>query len=282
MSVKFLVDSAADLTLEEAKALGVTHLPLKVLFGEEEYLDAVTLGYLEFYEKLAVCDKLPTTSQASPAEFEKVFEELTANGNEVVAITVSSQLSGTYQSACIGADEFEGKVYVVDSMNVTLGQRLVLMRGLQLANEGFSAKEIADKLNEEKGKVRLFAVLDTLENLKKSGRISAATALAGAMLSIKPAVTVEEGKVSMIGKARGAHQGNKLLRDLVEKTGGIDFEKPHTLAYSGPNDERLQKFISESADLWEGHPQPPIATVGAVIGTHVGPGAWALAYFEKE
>ena len=102
MSVKFLVDSAADLTLEEAKALGVTHLPLKVLFGEEEYLDAVTLGYLEFYEKLAACDKLPTTSQASPAEFEKVFEELTANGDEVVAIIVSSQLSGTYQSACIG------------------------------------------------------------------------------------------------------------------------------------------------------------------------------------
>ena len=281
MSVKFLVDSAADLTLEEAKTLGVTHLPLKVLFGEEEYLDAVTLGYLDFYEKLAACDKLPTTSQASPAEFEKVFGELTANGDEVVAITVSSQLSGTYQSACIGADEFEGKVYVVDSMNVTLGERLVLMRGLQLAQQGLSAREIADKLNEEKGSIRLFAVLDTLENLKKSGRISAATALAGTMLSIKPAVAVEDGKIVMAGKARGAHQGNKLLRDLIEKTGGIDFDKPHTLAYSGPSDERLQKFIAESANIWEGHSRPPIATVGAVIGTHVGPGAWAMAYFEK-
>ena len=142
MSVKFLVDSAADLTLQEAKELGVTHLPLKVLFGEEEYLDGVTLSHQAFYEKLAACDKLPTTSQASPAEFEKVFGELTANGDEVVAITVSSQLSGTYQSACIGADEFEGKVYVVDSMNVILGERLVLMRGLQLAQEGLSAKVI--------------------------------------------------------------------------------------------------------------------------------------------
>lgn len=282
MGVKFLVDSAADLTLSEAKELGVAHLPLKVLFGQEEYLDGVTLGYLEFYEKLAACAKLPTTSQASPAEFEKVFGELTANGDEVVAITVSSQLSGTYQSACIGAEEFEGKVHVVDSMNVTLGERLVLMRGLQLAQEGMTAREIAEKLNEEKGKVRLFAVLDTLENLKKSGRISAATALAGTMLSIKPAVVVEGGKIAMAGKARGAHQGNKLLRDLVEKTVGIDFERPYTLAYSGPSDERLQKFIAESGDLWEGHPQPPIATVGAVIGTHVGPGAWALAYFEKE
>lgn len=281
MCVKFLVDSAADLTLDEAKQLGVTHLPLKVLFGEEEYLDGVTLGHQAFYEKLAVCDKLPTTSQASPAEFEKVFGELTANGDEVVAITISSQLSGTYQSACIGAEEFEGKVYVVDSMNVTLGQRLVLMRGLQLAKEGLSAKEIARKLDEEKGKIRLFAVLDTLENLKKSGRISAATALAGTMLSIKPAVAVEDGKIIMVGKARGANQGNKLLRDLTEKTGGIDFDKPHTLAYSGPSDERLQKFIGESADLWAGHPQPPIASVGAVIGTHVGPGAWAFAFFEK-
>ena len=282
MSVKFLVDSAADLTLDEAKELGVTHLPLKVLFGEEEYLDGVTLSHQEFYEKLAACDKLPTTSQASPAEFEKVFGELTAGGDEVVAITVSSQLSGTYQSACIGADEFEGKVYVVDSMNVTLGERLVLMRGIQLAREGLTAREITDKLNEEKGRIRLYAVLDTLENLKKSGRISAATAIAGTMLSIKPAVAVEEGKVAMAGKARGANQGNKLLKDLVAKTGGIDFDKPHTLAYSGPSNERLQKFIAESADLWDGHPQPPIATVGAVIGTHVGPGAWALAYFEKE
>ena len=281
MSVKFVVDSAADLTLEEAKQLGVTHLPLKVLFGEEEYLDAVTLGYLEFYEKLAACDALPTTSQASPAEFEKVYRELTENGDEVVMVTVSSQLSGTYQSACIGADEFEGKVYVVDSMNVTLGQRLVLLRGLQLAEQGMSAKEIARTLDEEKGKIRLFAVLDTLDNLKKSGRISAATALAGTMLSIKPAVTVADGKIVMAGKARGANQGNKLLRDLIGKTNGIDFNKPHTLAYSGPSDERLQKFIAESGELWEGYEQPPVATVGAVIGTHVGPGAWAYAYFEK-
>ena len=281
MSVKFVVDSAADLTLEEARALGVTHLPLKVLFGEEEYLDGVTLGYLEFYEKLAACDKLPTTSQASPAEFEKVFRELTENGDEVVMVTVSSQLSGTYQSACIGAEEFEGKVHVVDSMNVTLGERLVLMRGLQLAGEGLSAGAIAQQLNEEKGKIRLYAVLDTLENLKKSGRISAATALAGTMLSIKPAVAVETGRVVMAGKARGANQGNKLLRELVAKTGGIDFDRPHTLAYSGPSDERLQKFAAESGELWEGHPQPPVATVGAVIGTHVGPGAWAIAYFEK-
>ena len=280
MSVKFLVDSAADLTLQEAKELGVTHLPLKVLFGEEEYLDGVTLSHQAFYEKLAAWDKLPTTSQASPAEFEKAFAELTADGDEVVAITVSSQLSGTYQSACIGADEFEGKVYVVDSMNVTLGERLVLMRGIQLAQTGLSAREIAEKLNEEKGKIRLYAVLDTLENLKKSGRISAATAIAGTMLSIKPAVAVEEGKVVMAGKARGANQGNKLLKDLVAKTGGIDFDKPHTLAYSGPSDERLRKFMADSGDLWAGHEQPPVATVGAVIGTHVGPGAWALAYFE--
>ena len=281
MSVKFLVDSAADLTLREAETLGVTHLPLKVLFGQEEYLDGVTLDHQAFYEKLAACDKLPTTSQASPAEFERVFGEMTAGGDEVVAITVSSQLSGTYQSACIGAEEFDGKVFVVDSMNVTLGERLVLLRGLQLAGEGFSAREIAEKLNEEKGKIRLFAVLDTLDNLKKSGRISAATALAGTMLSIKPAVEVAEGKVAMAGKARGAHQGNKLLRELVGKTGGIDFDRPYTLAYSGPSDERLRKFMEESQDLWAGHPQPPVATVGAVIGTHVGPGAWALAYFEK-
>ena len=105
--------------------------------------------------------------------------------------------------------------------------------------------------------------------------------LAGTMLAIKPVVAVEEGKIAMAGKARGANQGNKLLRDLTEKTAGINFDKPHYLAYSGPNDERLRKFMADNSDLWAGHDEPPIATVGAVIGTHVGPGAWALAYFER-
>ena len=280
MAIRFIVDSASDILPSEAEKLGITLLPMKVLFGNEEYLDGVTLSHADFYEKLASCSALPTTCQVPPAEFEDAYEALTANGDTAIMITVSSKLSGTYQSACIAAADFEGKVFVVDSENVTLGQRILVMRGLELAQQGLSAGEIAQRLDEEKKRIRLFALLDTLEYLKKGGRISATTALAGTLLSIKPVVIVKDGVVVMAGKARGTKQGNKLLREMVAEHGGVNFDMPYTLAYSGMSDELLQKFIADSDTMLEGH-SFPIATVGSTIGTHVGPGAFAVAFFEK-
>ncbi len=280
--MQFIVDSGADILPAEAKELGITHVPLKVLFEDTEYRDGVDLSHREFYEKLIEGDVLPTTCQIPPAEFGDIFREVAEAGDTAVVITISSGCSGTYQSACIAAAEFPGNVFVVDSRSVSLGQRILTLRGLQLRDQGFGAQEIARQLEAEREKLRVLALLDTLEYLKKGGRISAATALAGSLLSIKPVVTVEEGQVVMAGKARGSRQGNNLLRELVKKCGGIDFSRPICLAYSGLSDELLQKYIADSAELWQDHLEKlPIATIGGAIGTHVGPGAVAVAFFEN-
>lgn len=282
MAVQFIIDSAADIIPSEAEKLGIIHLPLKVIFGNEEYFDAVNLSHKEFYEKLIESDALPGTSQIPPIEFQEVFEKVVSAGDTAVVITIASGLSGTYQSAKIAAEDFSDKIFVVDSENACIGERILILRGLELKNEGLNAEEIAKKLDEEKKKIRLLALLDTLEYLKKGGRISSATALAGTLLSIKPVISVENGKVVIAGKARGSKQGNNLLRELIEKCGGISFDKPYCLAYSGLSDELLLKYIDDSSELWKGYTDNlPVVTVGCTIGTHVGPGAVAVAFFEK-
>jgi DegV family protein with EDD domain len=203
-----------------------------------------------------------------------------AAGDTAVVVTVSGKLSGTNQSAVIAREDYEDKIFVVDSENVSLGQRILIQQGLRYRDEGLSAKEIVERLERDKKQIRVLALLDTLEYLKKGGRISAATALAGSLLSIKPVVTVDEGAVVMAGKARGSKQGNNLLRVLVEKSGGIDFSRPLCLAYSGLSDAMLRKYIEDSEELWQGHDDClQIATVGCAIGTHAGPGAVAVAFF---
>lgn len=282
MAVKFIIDSASDILPEEAKASGVICLPLLVRFGEQEYRDSVDLSHKDFYEKLIESDTLPTTSQLPPAAFEDAYKDIVSAGDTAVVITVSSRLSGTYQSAALAAQEYENQVFVVDSESATIGERILLLRGLELCRQGLSAREIAAQLDIEKKSIRLMALLDTLEYLKKGGRISAVTALAGGLLSIKPVVAVEDGLVVQVGKARGSKQGNNLLRQMVKES-GIDFGKPYALAYSGLSDALLQKYVKDSADLWEGKSEKlPISTVGCIIGTHVGPGAIAVAFFEKQ
>ena len=283
MAVKFIIDSAADVIPSECEALGVTHLPLKVLFGEEEFADSVTISHQEFYEKLTTDPNHPTTSQVSPAEFEAAYGRITAGGDEAVVITISSRLSGTYQSAVIASEDYEGRVFVVDSLNATVGERTLLRYGLRLAAEGLSAAEIAARLDEAKTRIRLVATVDTLEYLKKGGRISATTAVVGGLLNIKPAISVVDGAVETVGKARGAKAANALLRQLIEKAGGIDQTMPLCLAYTGSSDENLKKFMEEHGDLWaDSGDNLNVSSVGCVIGAHVGPGAVAVAFFSKE
>ena len=281
MAVKLVVDSASDILPEEAKALGIVHLPMSVYFGETEYADAVTLSHRGFYERLIESDVLPTTCQIPPSVFEEAFKKIVQAGDIALVFTVSSGLSGTYQSACIAASEFGDQVVVVDTENVSLGERILVQRAMQYIGHGLSAQEIKVRLDEEKKHIRVIALIDTLEYLKKGGRISGAVAFAGGLLAIKPVVAVENGKIAVIGKARGSKQGNNLLRELVQKV-GIDFERPLCLAYSGLDDSLLQKYVEDSKELWqEYHGELPVTTVGCTIGAHVGPGAVAVAFFEK-
>ena len=280
MAIRLITDSASDLLPQEAAALGVVHMPLRVRFDTEEYLDAVDLSHRRFYEKLVESDTLPTTSQIPPAEFSDVFRKITEQGDTAVAITLSGALSGTYQSACIAAEDFPGRVFVVDSRNVCVGQRILVLRALELVQQGMDAPTLVEQLNREKQDIRVMAVLDTLEYLKKGGRISAATALAGGLLSIKPVVAVVDGEVVMLGRARGSKNSNNLLRKFMEQDGGVDFARPYCVAYSGLSDALLQKYMADNEDLWRTDEKSlPIATVGCVIGTHVGPNAVAVGFF---
>lgn len=281
MSIHFVIDSASDVLPREAEQLGVTVLPLTVSFGDTTYRDAVDLTHQEFFRKLAESKELPTTSQLPPAAFADCFEALVSAGHRIVVITVSSKLSGTYQSAVIAASDYPGQVFVVDSLSAAIGQRVLLMRGLELAKQGLSAEAVAAALDEEKARLRVMAVIDTLEYLKKGGRISAAVALAGTVLSVKPAIEISDGLVAMAGKARGTRQGNVLLRQLMDKYGGVNLNTPYAFVYSGLNDEQLRKFIADQPDLWQEGDALPIHSLGCVIGTHVGPGAYGIAFFEK-
>lgn len=282
MSVRIITDSASDISQAEAKVLGIDVLPLKTIFGEEEFLDGVTIDHVTFYNKLIESDVLPTTSQLSPFDYEQAFRAAAERGEDVVCIVVSSKLSGCFQSANIAAEEFEGRVTVVDSRSVAIGERIMVQIALQARDEGKSASEIADMLNAQAEKLRLIALVDTLEYLKKGGRVSSAAAFAGGLLGIKPVIAIEDGTIAILGKARGSKNGNNMLMQLVEQNGGIDFSRPFALAYSGLDDSMLQKYIADSAALYEGKADTlPVHTIGSTIGTHAGPGAIAVAFFSN-
>lgn len=277
---KILIDSGSDIEQAEAGGLGVTLLPIQIRFGEEEYLDGVNLPHREFFEKLIESNELPKTSQINEYRYEEALSRLTADGSEVVVITLSSRLSGTYANAVKAAAKFGGQVRVVDSLNACIGERILLQYALRLVAKGSSAAEIAAELDEKKTKIQLLAVLDTLKYLRKGGRISSVAAFAGEMLSIKPVVRVEKGEVRLAGKAIGSRKGNNLLNRLVSDCGGIDFGMPVALAYSGLSDAVLQKYIADSEALWKGKTDAlPTYMIGSTIGTHVGPGAIAVAFF---
>lgn len=281
MAVRILVDSTFDFTDEQLALTGIEVVRLHVNFGGEELVDGVDITPEGFYERLIESTELPTTSQASPADFAERFESLTAAGDDVVCMTLSSKLSGTYQSAVIAAADYPGRVRVVDTLSVALGSQILARYAYRLAAGGRTMDEIADECAAVRGRICLMALLDTLEYLKRGGRISGTAAFAGTVLSIKPVVAIRDGEVAVIGKARGSRNGENLLSQTIEKF-GVDFEMPYLLGYTGISDALLQKYKADSARLWEGHAKDlPVSIVGSVIGTHAGPNAIAVAFFRQ-
>ena len=279
MKTRIIADSTADLV--PAYKARVHTVPMVIRFGDEEFIDGVTIDSQTFYEKLVESDVLPQTSQAAPEAFAKEFEKAKEAGEAAVVITVSAQFSGTYQSACIAAADYEN-IYVVDGGSAAMGGGILVELACRLVDEGRSAAEIAKALETEKEKIVVVALVDTLEYLKKGGRISKTVAFAGAMLNIKPVLSLANGEIRILGKARGSKMGNNLLVQEIEKAGGIDFTKPVLLGYSGISDALLQKYIEDSRHIWEGNlEEVRYTTVGSAIGTHAGPGAVVVAFFKK-
>lgn len=280
MSVRIIIDSASDLTQKQATEFGLDFLPLKTIFGDKEYLDGVNLSHHEFYEKLIEDDCMPTTSQIAPHDFEQIYQDVKEKGDSAVVLTLSGKLSGTFQSANIALDGYEDCITIVDSENVSIGEHILVRYAMRLRDNGLPASEIAEELNRKKKDVRVLALLDTLEYLKRGGRISKTAALAGNLLSIKPVIAINDGEVAILGKARGSKNGCNMLREELTKCNGINFSMPYCLGYTGLDDSMLQKYVSDNSDLWSPHVEElPIVSIGSTIGTHAGPGGIAVAFF---
>lgn len=281
MSVRIMADSTSDIGPERAKEWGVTLIPLKVLFGEEEFLDGVDMQLEEFYQRLVTSEKLPTTSQPDPEAFLTVFQEAKEAGDDVVVVTISSNLSGTFQSATIAKEMCEyDNIYIVDSMQVTCTMLMMVRRGLKLAEEGKSGREIYEILETEKSHYCIYAAIGDLTYLEKGGRLSKVGAAAGSMLNLKPVITIANtGVVKLAGMARGQHGAYAKMLKLIESDGGLDFSREMCIGYTGDMDVFVpfNEYLKGKMDI-SGFVE---SRIGTVIGTHGGPGCAVFGAYLK-
>ena len=280
--IRILTDSASDILPAEAEQLGVTVIPLNVTLEDGTVLrDGIDMTPSEYYAALASCRKLPTTSQPSPELFEKFYLEAASAGDEVLGIFLSHELSGTYQCAKLAADMANvDNVLFVDSENVCLGEALLVRLAVHLRDAGKTLVQIATDLEHAKQHLHLVAAIDDLKYLRKGGRLPAAVAVAGGMLGIKPLITIKEGKVAMAGKARGLPGAYVALFKKIEELGGVSADFASIAAYS-TNTREVQpilNYMRENLQMEE----PLVRQIGCVIGTHAGPGAFGMAFFDKE
>ena len=276
--IRILTDSTVDLLPEDVSALGVRVVPLAVHFGDEHYEDGVDLGHEQFYEMLEQSHKLPTTSQPSPERFITEFERARDDGDDLICILLSSTLSGTFQSAQIAAEEVGyDRIFLVDSRTVSLAAQLLVRRAAARVAEGWSAEDIVDDLVSAREHLHIFAIVDTLKYLHKGGRLPTAAAIAGGLLGIKPVIGVQSGKVGLADKARGLPGAYVAIFKQIQKAGGVDETWPVMVGYTGKRHgvEPFMRYATQNLGLNE----PLVRPIGAVVGTHAGPGAAGIAFF---
>lgn len=277
--VTIVVDSTCDIDVKVAEELGVRYMPILIDINGKNYKDGYEITYKEFYKKISEKDVCLKTSLISPLEFEKVFKEELAKGMDVVCLTISSSLSGTYNSAMITKNMLESdKVHVIDSKNVSLGFGLLVFEAARLANEGLTAKEIVEKIELLKEKQRLLTYVETLEMLKRGGRIPKSLATIGGVLRIKPILAMEDGILNTVTKTRGKKAGFKFLIERFNEM-EINKEYPFIVAHSD-NLDGANEFIEEIKDKLEGV-KVIVSEIGPAVGTHVGQGAVAMTFIEK-
>ncbi len=282
MAVRIITDSSCDLPQEYAAQHGFTIIPLKVRFGEEEYLDGMSITPEEFFTRLEKKDVLPKTSQLTPYDYQQCFDAAVQGGDSVVYISISSGVSGSWENACLVAAEYPGRVFVVDGRQFCISLGVLVEEAVRLRDAGKTAEEIAAALERIKGRVHVLAVFETLEYLKLGGRLSSAAAWIGGVLSIRPVITIDEGIVKVLGKARSLKSGSAAILKTIQQMGGIDWSLPVRLGYTGTGTEQLKGFIEHlEKSLGDRIADLPVSRVGAIIGTYTGPGAVAIAFFHN-
>lgn len=278
MAIRIITDSAADYTAQEIERRQIVCVPMAVTFGEEQYLDGVDLTKEAFFEKLMSCKDFPKTSQPSPTTFINQFEEAKAAGDTVIAILISGMLSGTIQSALLAKEmvEYEN-IYIVDSLNATLGMRVLVDKAVMMRDQGATAQEIIAELEALKPRIRVYAGLDTLEYLYKGGRLSKGQASIGTLVNLKPVVNVtEDGRVELFSKQIGIRPVYKQLAKLIEAD-EPDVNYPVYFLYSYDR-KNCAGFISYLQKKGLDFGAPKLRGIGATIGSHVGTGAFGIVY----
>ena len=279
--IKIITDSTSDIDLKYAKELNVEVVPLKVIIDGKEYKDRIGLQPEEFYDLLVNSQTLPSTSQPSPQDFVDLYETAKNNNDSVIVITLSSVISGTYQSANLAKDLVDyDDIYVIDSLGTTQMQRLLVLKAVALRNEGMNAQDLYTFLEAYKHRIRLFAFVDTLEYLYKGGRLSRTAATAGTLLKFKPIIGFDEGKLDVFAKARGTQKATAKIIDLIQQDGEMDLDEPICIGYTGSSDglDKFENTLRETLHFGE----TLHGIVGPVIGTHAGPGARLIAYVKKQ
>ena len=276
--IRILVDTSSDYTVEEIKAKGMELAPLHITIGEADYRDGYDLSKDKFYELLTTNEEVPKTSQPTPQDFVDIFEEVQEKGDELICILLSSRLSGTFQSATLAKSivDYEN-IHLVDSLGATHMIRIMADHAQELIAEGKSVAEITAALEEMRSKIKVLAVVDTLEYLCKGGRVSRTTAAIGEMAKVKPMITVADGEVAVIGKSLGKNKAiGNLLKALEEC--GVDERFP---VYS------VSTFGTENCEAFEtrltaaGYQFKERVQIGATIGTHIGPGVFGMIFVQK-
>lgn len=277
--IRIITDSSSDISLERAEELGIDILPLTVSFGDEHFKSNIDLTNEEFYEKLAKADALPTTAQVSPVEFEQLFREYIDQGDDVVGLFISAKMSGTYQNALIAKDIIGAEnIHIIETATVTHALALIVEEAVKMRDNGMTAQEMEDKLVDLCPRVYLLATIDDLKYLRMGGRLSATSAIVASILGICPCITIQGGLVEVIGKARGKKAAFKLLDSFMKKappSGDYDIATAHT--NSPENVALIQNYFSDEIKKHTHH----CYSIGALVGTHVGPGACGIAYVKK-
>ena len=279
--LRIITDTSSDITCEEFKKLNVEYISLNVAFGSEQYKEEVNITKEEFYLKLTGNETFPITSQPQPTDLMDILEDAKSKGDEVVGIFLSSKVSGTFNTCMMIKNQVElDNCYFIDSLTGSAGLRILIMEACKLRDEGKNAEEIAEKIEPIVKKIKLFAVADTLDYLAKGGRISALSSKIGNLLKFKPLISVIDGKTEAISKPRGLKSA---IEELVLKmvNDEIDYNYPLYGMYSGNKDNAL-KFIDKLFEAGIEITKDNIYAIGAVIGSHLGPDGFGVAYVSKK
>lgn len=280
MSVRILTDSTSDIPVSLRQEWDVEVAPLRIRFGDEEYLDGVDLSPEAFLQKLTTVKELPKTGQVPPFEFEEIFTRYMAQGDDVVCILLSSKLSGTYQSARLAARQMPpDRVFVVDSTQSTIALLLLVQAAVQMRDAGKSAREIYAVLERIKHDVKLLAVIGDLKYVKLGGRLSSSSALIANILNLKPLVWVTDGEVKVLGKARGMRNALQLL---CAKAKELKMDRSRPVVFGHTDDPELMHSLMRIMEADSLSPPPLTSIIGAAVGTYAGPGTTGIAFFQNK